>query len=492
MTLGCGAAAQAGQVLPPVPTVSVPVDPGTHAYDSAAYLKNPQNLAAVGYSENEYFISGQAHVYQFTNPLAVNNNAISALPGGAVPYTHRVLVRAPTDPTRFSGNVIVEILNDALAGDNVTQWVFANSEFTKNGDIWIGMTSTPAGARALRKFSPSRYANASSGYGQITLPVLPASSGCNNSTSSEPGVVFDEITALGELLRSGPSLLNPGGVYNVKHVFLSSYSESSQILLTYNIAFGAQNPTLWDAYMQSSGGYGYLLNACQNPGLLLLHGTTGPSSTTAPVFQTQTISETEAQSGGVPRSSDSDSATNRYRYYDLSGSSHINNDLVNAQASDADLAAAGAIDVTQGLVTSACADPGPISNFPNRFVYDALWDNLEKWVVAGTVPPHAAPQNVSQSQSSGLQVGGVRSPGVDAPLYYYYGGKQVSGPNSTLCSLTGYQVPLTQAQFNSAYGSTNGYNQRVILSANRNAAARFLTPADKSTILANPIVSSGN
>ena len=65
----------------------------------------PEDLRKVGYVEEEYLVSGKANVYSWPAP----GPAVVRTPNA--PYTTRILVRRPAKASRFSGNVVVEMLN---------------------------------------------------------------------------------------------------------------------------------------------------------------------------------------------------------------------------------------------------------------------------------------------------------------------------------------------------------------------------------------------
>src|SRR5215470_12057756 len=90
----------------PTPTVSIP-PAGAHGFP---FLRSSVNLAAFGYTEQEFFISGTAQA--FVNSGALGNNGVwSVTPGETAPYVTRILVRKPVNPARFNGTVLVEWLN---------------------------------------------------------------------------------------------------------------------------------------------------------------------------------------------------------------------------------------------------------------------------------------------------------------------------------------------------------------------------------------------
>ncbi len=432
----------------------------THAFNSSYYQNAPLNLAALtpyAYSETEYTLSGLANVYQYSNPSSTTDDSYGLEQTSPVAYVNRILVRAPSNRANFSGNVIVEIANDALISDNQTAWPFANTYFTSNGDAYILLTSTPAGLATLKAYSATRYRG-------LSWPVAASTRGCSGGVAGEGGIIYDQITELGNLLKSNASG-SPLAGYSVKHLLITGYSGAASILLTYDRVFGLHS-SLYDGYFVASGGFRAALNGCEASSTSI-NRTEPPASTVSAVFQSQSISElvaAEAQTLAgtpttIPTSADSNTPTNRYRLYEIAGSSHVNGDLFRFSPQQADYPAPGPAlyltDATESSVKSECGEPSGsvISAFPNRYVYDALWSNLEKWATQGTsfTPPSEtsaySPAAYLTSLAVGqppAQVGGVRSPAVDHPIDSYYSGTALSGGNSaltTFCVLTGYQVP---------------------------------------------------
>ena len=132
-----------------LPEVSAPT-PVTA--ESRPFLGARDLMESVGYVEEEYFISGNANVYDWEGPD--HHLKVIAGPGK---YVTRILVRRPRDPATFSGNIEVTILNASLRVD-----IGGPSDFgqmVKQGDVWIGITSKPLSAMALKHFDPVRYAS---------------------------------------------------------------------------------------------------------------------------------------------------------------------------------------------------------------------------------------------------------------------------------------------------------------------------------------------
>ncbi len=73
-------------------TGPLPVTAGSYPFGAADHQMLPQDLAAIGYVEEEYLVSGLSNVYTWpeTGPAEVITPD--------APYTTRILVRRPADP----------------------------------------------------------------------------------------------------------------------------------------------------------------------------------------------------------------------------------------------------------------------------------------------------------------------------------------------------------------------------------------------------------
>ena len=89
--------------------IQIPVTEENYPFQSAA---KKCNFDAIGYIEDEYFMSGTANIYTEKD----KNHQVEPIFEGA-PYTTRLLVRRPADPAKFSGNVVIEILNASALMD---------------------------------------------------------------------------------------------------------------------------------------------------------------------------------------------------------------------------------------------------------------------------------------------------------------------------------------------------------------------------------------
>ena len=94
----CGSSALAAQqsgggAVVPIPRVTGPIPVTAESYPlmAAGKLQDAVDLAALGYVEEEFFVSGAANVYDWAADGALTVKTANA------PYTTRILVRRPAD-----------------------------------------------------------------------------------------------------------------------------------------------------------------------------------------------------------------------------------------------------------------------------------------------------------------------------------------------------------------------------------------------------------
>ena len=145
----------------PVPRVSgpIPVTPESHPLQAANAVEPPIDLAARGYTEEEFFISGTGNVYDWEADGTLKTRA------AGLPYTTRILVRRPANRDRFSGTVLVDIGNRAQRFDTFGVWAQLNDHLLSNAHIYVGLTGLrqvtssallPGGHRSLRGRTAAR------------------------------------------------------------------------------------------------------------------------------------------------------------------------------------------------------------------------------------------------------------------------------------------------------------------------------------------------
>ena len=472
----------------------IPVTPNSHPFNSVYQAQTRVDLARSGYVEQEYFISGRANVYQYdADKMHVSIKTLDA------PYTTRILLERPLNPNRFSGNVIVDLMNPTLGYDLPIMWQYAHAQFLRNGDVYVGVTVKPIAIAALKRFNSQRYAILS-----MRNPV-PLNRTCSqlppdSSTQTENGLSWDIVSEVGTLLKQRRLQNNPLFGFPVQKLFATGYSQSASYLVTYVNAIARQGYAslpdgrpIFDGFFIASGDGQIPINQCA-PSLSIADSRNVISHAGVPVVRVQSQgdfgfwlgSQTSriALGNTLHRRPDSDAAGDQFRLYEIAGDSHVTSE-------QADFAP-DARDLSQARQTTTLKDrcnEQPPSDFPAHAFLDAMWLNLELWVRNGVPPPRAARistlntgtplERVAFDQFANA-MGGVRSSQLDVPTQTYI---PTSSGSSLLCVLQGYVIRFSQTQLTQLYASHSIYVTRVQQTLARLVRDRWLVPADAAEIL---------
>src|SRR5687768_8750478 len=108
-------AAEPDPVLVPTPRAKVlPATATSRPFLAASRSQQPVDLAPRGYTENELVVRGSTSTSQS--------------------WGTRILVRRPLDARKFSGRVIVELLNTTAQYESAPLWGFSWEYFLRRGD----------------------------------------------------------------------------------------------------------------------------------------------------------------------------------------------------------------------------------------------------------------------------------------------------------------------------------------------------------------------
>src|SRR5579859_6276281 len=102
------------------------------------------DLAPLGYTTEEFFISGTASSYKLAGGQTPDGHW-DAMPADTAPYTTRIVVVRPTDPKKFNGTVIVEWLNVSAGTDASPDWNAAHREMLRGGYAYVGVSAQKVG-----------------------------------------------------------------------------------------------------------------------------------------------------------------------------------------------------------------------------------------------------------------------------------------------------------------------------------------------------------
>lgn len=479
----------AARVLPrpgvPLPSVSspIPVTATSHPFGGVAFESQPEDLAAVGYVEEERTVSGTANVYSWP----AQGPAVVQTPDA--PYTTRVLVRRPAKGQRFSGNVVVEMLNPSNLFDLNIGWAMNHRRMVANGDAWVGITAKPVSVQALKNFDPKRYASLSFANPlPLSDPRNCATVASDSARTTENGLVWDIYSQVGLWVKSS-AVTNPfrygAATSRVTENYGFGYSQTGGYLVNYINAITprvvASGAPIFDGYIVGVAGGAfagaYPMNQCE-PAPPADDPRRQISGVSVPVMRL--MSQSDYLAGILARRPDSDAPGDRFRHYEMAGAAHATPDELIYSARPADIVRAG-----RDVPPSSC-DQGPRSRFPSWLHFDAALRNMDNWVRYDIPAPHAAPILVRDGgpvlDAFGNVQGGLRSPYVDVPSSRWV----ATATGASFCFIAGYEVPFSARQVRTLYSSPAVYRRLVRADVDKLEAQQFLTPGDADRLRSNP------
>ncbi len=484
----------------PIPTVTGPIKVTANSYPfgAANHLKVPMDLSKLGYVEEEFTVSGKANVYNWVYDLAKGAYGPAVVQSTDAPYATRILVRRPANRARFSGNVMVEILNPTNWFDLEIGWAFTHDQLLLNGDAWVGITIKPIAINALQTFDPVRYASlAMLNPLPLSDPRNCATVAADSSRYTENGLAWDVISQVGALLKSSVSA-NPLQKYKVKHLYGFGYSQAGGYLQTYintihPLDVQANGKALYDGYIIGTFAGMIPINQCfpELPGVYAAQLTqTDPRwfifGVGVPVFRVMT--QSEYFQAITLRRPDGDTFPDLYRYYEVAGAAHATPTELDFGPTAADIAKAG-----RPYPETGCYMGLPRSRFPVGMIFDGAWANLDLWVRKGIAPPHADVLAVNPAIPAGYPptlldpfgnaIGGVRTPYVDVPISTWF----VNSPGDLICNLSGFEIPFDAATLQFLYPTHSDYVQKVVKDALPLVQQRFLTLMDGLKIVVEAV-----
>lgn len=485
-------ATQSIHAAAPIPAVTGPilVTADSYPFGAANRRSVPQDLSLAGYVEEEYFVSGLANVYDFDSDGKVIIKTADA------PYTTRILVRRPVSAKKFSGTVIVELLNPTSMYDLDLQWSISRDYFLAHKDAWVGISIKPVVLKALKNFDSQRYASLS-----MANP-LPPDQTCpkpfsiippDSTPATENGLAWDIVSQVGALLRSN-SEQNPLREFQVERVYATAYSQTGGYLVTY-INFIHPLPTatlqtgkpVYDGYLIGDGdGLPPPLNQCAVP---FKPGDPRITIQPRPEPVISVVSQTLLFMSVPVRRADSDSTGDRYRRYEVPGAAHVYQRGGKFLPKPNDAAKTG-----MAMPPPNCKEVAQygITDFPFEYLMNGAFANLDAWVRYGKVPPKTPwinvkkvpgiPFPVAELDQYGNAVGGLRTPYLDVPIATYYVRSTTDSPAKLFCSLMGYKVPFKKDVLTHLYPTHRSYVKKVRKAVKALVKARLITKEDGKKI----------
>jgi hypothetical protein len=403
------------------------------------------------YEEVEYLFSGVADTYSgpATGPAEVASTGNE--------YTTRVIARFPEDPKDFSGRVFLEPFNTTSGPDRDVIWRQIAPLLAANGDAWVGVSVRSSSVDSLLAIDPVRYAD-------LSIPLN--------------DLEWDMLRQLGAVLRQGGEQ-SPLGKQKAEHLYMGGYSQSGVDTVTFAQAFHdtarrRDGSPIFDGYLPAA--HAATMTPLQTGKGVITDFDEGPvEPVEVPVVDLETQHDvmgwtrdfefdiTYTASGGASvRRPDRNTASDKYRLYELAGASHSSGGSGN------------------------CG--GTPSSFPNAPFVRAAAANLFAWAEDGTAPKKAPriemetldTVSVPAVDEQGNALGGVRSPFVDTPLVTF---QVQAGGEGLACAFSGIETPLTPEVLTGLYDDADDYLEQFTKSLDATIAAGYLLRSDRAELL---------
>jgi hypothetical protein len=427
----------------PTPTVEGPI-PVTETSHPFAATDIP--LANYGYTEEEFYVSGTGYTYNTSG--AVNVNGSKILTGGpngngTYPFKTRIIVRRPTDPSKFNGKVVAEWENVTAGYDLEANWYGDPYYLLKHGYAFVGIDAQNVGVTNLKKFDPTRYGS---------LEVGPSSDALS----------YDIYAAALKAIRGdgvGPQPLGEDTSHITK-LTASGESQSCGRLVTY---FNKVAP------LQEIAD-NYLLTVC-----------TTAIRADRPEKVLRIITEFENKA----EQTEAEYPTNpSLRHWEAAGASHVPFDAASNWAPP--------IERDMGPQIADCVKK-PLSKIQWPFMVNVGTKDLEEWSEGGSPPPLAPRGEYVNSKtlkknSLGEALGGIRYPEIEVPIGIQTSENSAAPPpnpypDSAFCQLLGGNVPFSEETLNGLYSNYGEYVDKVKADTEKLEGEGFVLPEDGARLI---------
>jgi hypothetical protein len=440
-----------------VTNLTGPVTGGRRGWPFSASL---DDLSAVGYVEEEYFVEGEAHSYRALGEFGPDGRWV-AEPAGTAEFRTRVLLQRPADRAAFNGTVVVG-WNNVTAGYELLAelpilveegYAYACASVQAVGVDGVG--SSPQG---LKAWDPERY-------GSLHHP----------GDRFSYGILTAVAEAFGPKRPTGG--IDPLGGLAVERTVALGASQSAARLATYINAVQPLTGT-FDGF------------------LVLIHFGSGASidddtvfdpnaPRPAPVFRTSTRlrddlsspillvnSETETPAYAAVAQEDSDG----FRFWEVAGAAHVSAPQMVRRKAKCE---------RDGVPMRVA--PNPPSEISYVPAASAGLGHLQRWMTGGTPPPvmpriamAGDPPQIARDEYANA-LGGIRMPGMEAPIGHNTGVSTVPG----LGGLGGAHEPFSPEQLRALYRGRDDYLARFERAAAVALTAGVLRASEADALVAD-------
>lgn len=448
-----------------------------------------QDLSTIGYTEEEFFVSGRASEYRYDKDFNV-------IAGPAdIPYTTRLLIRRPGDPQRFSGIVHLENAHPLAGGHGM--WSAAGRYMTSHGDAYALLMSGEDALTRGGAIAPERAAMRAQLQGQQDLGIVHVLQRFDPKRYAPlvwpdtDAARWDAMAQTGAFLKSRDPH-GPMAGFAVKRIYAEGWSFTGSLLRTFiNEGFHdrarlADGRPIFDGYLigisSSTFVSGVISLTTGTPTLPIGHPRRVTRAIDVPVIELMT--ENEAVTNTGPQAADIDTGFGRHRLYEVGGLTHGDGlappgreTTMRYQLQQRGLPAR--------TDTDACSMEH--SDVPMGHLAGAALANLDAWVTRGVPPPHAERLQLDPATHAvirdefGNARGGVRTAQLDVPLATYAepgagSPESCRGPAGPFMRIR--RLPFDRAKVLSTYGSEAQFMQRFASRAHELVKQRWLLEDD--------------
>jgi hypothetical protein len=433
------------------PVVAGPITGGSHGWPFAAAV---EDLSAISYVEEEFFVSGIAPRYRPTGPLGEDGHWAVEVAGHEA-FRTRVLVQRPSDAAHFNGTVVV-CWNNVTAGfellADVSSALAEGFAFACVSAQSVGVDGVGSRPLGLRAWDPERYrelvhpgdvfsygifteAARAVGPARTTVPVDPLG-----------GLVVERLLALGASQSAGRLATYVNAVQPLEGVF-----DGFLLLVHFGSGTALEDDDLFDA-------------AAPSPPPIFRLRTRLREDLGIPVMVLN--SETETMTYFGSRQEDTDT----FRFWEVAGASHGPRPQVERRA----------VKLARDGYPMPQRSGGPPSEIAYAPVAGAAMAHLQRWMTGGAPPPRRPPIEVAGDPPAIVRDehknarGGIRLPQIEVPVAHNTGVSPVQG----LGGLGGHSEPFAPAALAALYASRADYQARFAEAARAAVTAGVVSRAD--------------
>jgi Alpha/beta hydrolase domain len=410
------------------------------------------DIATVGYLQEEWFAKGIATAYASTGSTDLDGRW-DIQPASTAEYRTRMIVRRPSNPSDWSGTVVVEWLNVSGPFEILAAWSYTWPALVDAGAVYVALTAQAFGVEGgdsllgdegevsgLRQSNPERY-------GSLVHPG--------------DSFAFDIVSQVSSALKSEAAAAVLGGS-PAERIVLSGEGQSAGFLVTYINAVQSAANSIDGFFVHKRGG-----SAANLDGSLNIDDALNPTRNgirirddlDIPILIFETETDITVQRYATARQADTD----LIRTWEVAGAAHADAYFVG-----------GSFD--------ACGRP--INDGPHNYVARAGMAAIIRWVEQNEAPPVGerietagdGEQTVINRDDRGIALGGIRTPSVNVPISTLTGEAPPGGPS--FCRLFGASYPFDNATLLSLYGTRANYLALFDDSLKEAVAAGFLRPED--------------